>query len=134
MKKSEQKGKDPVEPTKSELEILQVLWEYGESTVRLVNDKLNEQKREVNYTTTLKQMQVMLEKKLLIRNDSQMKHTYNAAAEESKTKNILLNRFIETMYKGSASSLLIQLLGNKKTSKKEIEAMKNLLKDMDQSK
>ncbi|HMF70198.1 MAG TPA: BlaI/MecI/CopY family transcriptional regulator [Flavitalea sp.] len=134
MKKSDTKDTGPVEPTKSELEILQVLWEYGESTVRFVHDKLNEQKREVNYTTTLKQMQVMLEKKLLIRNDSQMKHTYTAAAEESKTKNMLLNRFIETMYKGSASSLMIQLLGNKKTSKKEIEAMKKLLKDMDQSK
>ena len=134
MKKSDTKDTGPLEPTKSELEILQVLWEYGESTVRFVNDKLNEQKREVNYTTTLKQMQVMFEKKLLKRDDSQMKHTYTAAAEETQTKNMLLNRFIETIYKGSASSLMIQLLGNKKTSKKEIEAMKKLLKDMDQSK
>ena len=134
MKKSELKNTDPVEPTRSELEILQVLWEHGESTVRFVNDKLNEQKREVNYTTTLKQMQVMLEKKLLMRNDSKMKHTYRAAAEESKTKNMLLNRFVATMYKGSATSLMIQLLGNKKTSKKEIEAMKKLIKEMDQSK
>ena len=86
------------EPTKSELEILQVLWQYGPSTVRLVNDKLNEEKREVNYTSTLKLMQIMLEKGLLTRDESQMKHVYAAAEEESKTKSALLEKFVETMY------------------------------------
>ena len=115
------------EPTKSELEILQVLWQYGPSTVRLVNDKLNEEKREVNYTSTLKLMQIMLEKGLLTRDESQMKHVYAAAEEESKTKSALLEKFVETMYNGSASKLLMQLLGNKKTSKKELEAIRALL-------
>src|SRR6186997_2627792 len=101
------------EPTRSELEILQVLWEHGPSTVRFVNDTLNEQKREVQYTSTLKLMQIMDEKGLLTRDASSMKHIYSAAEEEGKTKGMLLERFINTMYKGSASTLMMQLLGNK---------------------
>lgn len=108
----------PLEPTKAELEILQVLWKHGPSTVRLVNEKLNEEKREVNYTSTLKLMQIMLEKGLVTRNDSQVKHVYAAAEEESKTKNFLLERFVDNLYDGSASNLMMQLLGNKKHQKK----------------
>ena len=124
----------PAEPTRSELEILQVLWKNGPSTVRFVNDQLNEQKREVQYTSTLKIMQIMVEKGLLDRDDSQMKHVYRAATEEQKTKSVLLDRFIETMYNGSASSLMMQLLGNRKTSKKEMDQIKDLLNKMDKNK
>ena len=115
------KGKDSkqnLEPTKSELEILQVLWANGPSTVRFVNDQLNEQKREVQYTSTLKLMQIMVEKGLLDRDDSQMKHVYSAAVDEAKTKSFLLDRFVSSMYNGSAAKLMQQLLGNKKTSQK----------------
>lgn len=131
MKENTKKNNLP-EPTRSELEILQVLWQHGPSTVRFVNDHLNEQKREVQYTSTLKLMQIMAEKGLLTRDESQMKHIYSAAEEESKTKEFLLERFVNTMYNGSASSLLMQLLGNKKTSKKEIAAIKEMLKKLDQ--
>ena len=126
------KKENSTEPTRSELEILQVLWKHGPSTVRFVNDQLNAIKREVQYTSTLKLMQIMVEKGILKRDESQMKHVYSAAAEESKTKSMLLDRFVDTMYDGSASSLMMQLLGNKKTSKKEIEAIKELIKKMDQ--
>jgi predicted transcriptional regulator len=119
------------EPTRSELEILQVVWQHGPSTVRFVNDLLNEQKREVQYTSTLKLMQIMAEKGLLIRDESNMKHIYSAAEEESKTKDFLLERFVNTMYNGSASNLMMQLLGNKKTSKKEIETIKELIRKLD---
>ncbi|GGG98056.1 MULTISPECIES: BlaI/MecI/CopY family transcriptional regulator [Pedobacter] len=118
------------EPTKAELEILQVLWEFGPSTVRFVNDKLNEQ-REVNYTSTLKQMQILTEKGILKRDESQMKHIYIPVEAEEKTKVQLLDRFVNTLYKGSASQLMMQLLGNEKTSKKEIEEIKRLLDSMD---
>lgn len=118
---------NPLEPTRSELEILQVLWQNGPSTVRFVNDTLNENKRQVNYTSTLKLMQIMLEKGLVIRDDSQVKHVYAAAQEENKTKSVLLDRFLNTMYNGSASTLMMQLLGNKKTSKKELDAIKALI-------
>lgn len=127
--KKENRG---VEPTRSELEILQVLWKHGPSTVRFVNDHLNERKREVQYTSTLKLMQIMVEKGLLDRDDSEMKHVYRPAAEESKTKGFLLNKFVETMYDGSASSLMMQLLGNKNTSRKEIDAIKEMIRKMDQ--
>ena len=69
----------------------------------------------------------MLEKGLLTRDESQMKHVYAAAEEENKTKSALLERFVDTMYNGSASKLLMQLLGNKKTSKKELDAIRALL-------
>ncbi|HTI91434.1 MAG TPA: BlaI/MecI/CopY family transcriptional regulator, partial [Puia sp.] len=61
-------SKDPSsEPTRSELEILQVLWQHGPNTVRFVNDQLNAEKREVQYASTLKLMQIMVEKGLLLR-------------------------------------------------------------------
>jgi BlaI family penicillinase repressor len=114
------------EPTKAELEILQVLWEFGPSTVRFVNDKLNEQ-RDVNYTSTLKQMQIMGEKGILKRDESQMKHIYIPVEAEQKTKGLLLDRFVNTLYKGSASQLMMQLLGNKQTTQDELDEIKKLL-------
>jgi predicted transcriptional regulator len=115
------------EPTKSELEILQVLWQFGPSTVRFVNDQLNEQKRPVQYTSTLKLMQIMAEKEMLIADKSNMKHIYSPAIEEKKTKGFLLEKFVETMFNGSSSDLMLQLLGNQKTSSAEIEEIRNLL-------
>jgi BlaI family transcriptional regulator, penicillinase repressor len=126
-----QENNKKMEPTKSELEILQVLWQYGPSTVRFVNDKLNEQKRTVQYTSSLKLMQIMVEKGILNRDESNMKHVYSPAMEEHKTKGMLLERFVNSMYNGSASSLMMQLLGNKKTTKKELQAIKDLLKKLD---
>lgn len=123
-----------VEPTRSELEILQVLWQHGPSTVRFVNEKLNEQKREVNYTSTLKLMQIMVEKGILKRDESTMKHVYEPVQEEDKTKSFLLDRFVDSMFQGSASSLMMQLLGNKKTSKKELEKIRELLNKFDETK
>jgi predicted transcriptional regulator len=134
MKSLKKENSNYQEPTKSELEILQVLWKHGPSTVRFVNDVLNEQKREVQYTTTLKLMQIMHEKGLLQRDDSQMKHVYKAAQEEDKTKSLLLDRFIDTLYDGSAGSLMMQLLGNKKASKKELDQIRELLNKMQKNK
>lgn len=130
--KSSKKDDSTPDPTRSELEILQVLWKNGPCTVRQVNDELNLQKREVQYTSTLKLMQIMVDKGLLGRDESQMKHIYKAAVEETKTKGTLLDKFVDSMYNGSASSLMLQLLGNKKTSKKELDAIRELLKKMDQ--
>jgi BlaI family penicillinase repressor len=119
-----------IEPTKAELEILQVLWSFGASTVRFVNDKLNEN-REVNYTSTLKLMQIMADKGILKRDESQMKHIYHVAEKEQKTKDFLLEKFIDTMYNGSAGKLMMQLMGNKKTSKEDLDAIKDLLNKLD---
>ena len=115
-----------LEPTKSELEILQVLWEIGPSTVRDVNNELLKQK-DVNYTTTLKLMQIMADKGILARDESQMKHVYRTTEDEQKTKDHLLEKFVDSMYKGSASKLVMRLLGNKKTSKEDLAAIKEML-------
>lgn len=119
------------EPTKSELEILQVLWLHGPSTVRFVNDQLNGTTRSVNYTGTLKLMQIMAEKGILHRDETNMKHVYKAALEEEKTKGFLLERFVDSLYNGSPTNLMMQLLGNRRTSKKELDAIRELLKKMD---
>src|SRR5579862_8976447 len=97
-------------PTKTEMDVLQILWRHGPSTVRFVHDKLNEQKEVVQYTSTLKLMQVMKEKGMLDRDETNMKHIYSASVEEDKVKGNLLGRFMDSMYNGSASSLMMALL------------------------
>jgi BlaI family transcriptional regulator, penicillinase repressor len=126
-------GKDVV-PTKTELDVLQALWQYGPSTVRFVHDKLNEQKNIVQYTSTLKLMQVMKEKGMLDRDETNMKHIYSAAVAEEKVKGNLLGRFVDSMYNGSASSLMLALLDNDKTSAEELQKMKELLKNLNDGK
>src|ERR1700744_5681003 len=119
-----------IEPTKAELEILQVLWDKGPSTVRETNDELLKL-REVNYTTTLKQMQLMVDKGMLSRDESPMKHIYSAAVEEQKIKGQLLGKFVDATYKGSASKLVMQLLGNDNTSAAELQEIKELIKNLE---
>ena len=121
----------PAEPTKSELEILQVLWDKGPSTVREVNNELLKQ-RDVNYTTTLKQMQIMADKRLLNRDQGQMKHIYSVAVEEQKVKAHLLDKFVDSMYKGSASKLVMQLIGNKNTSRRDLQEIKDMIKKLEE--
>jgi len=118
------------EPTNAELEILQVLWKYGPSTVRFVNEKLNEHKP-VKYTSTLKQMQIMVDKSILDRDVSKMTHIYHILEEEEKTKSFLLNRFVDRIYSGSAGKLIMQLLGDDKASKEDIEKIKKMLDEME---
>ncbi|MCO5948294.1 BlaI/MecI/CopY family transcriptional regulator [Mucilaginibacter flavidus] len=116
----------PIEPTKSELEILQVLWQHGPSPVRFVMGELNKI-RELNYTATLKLMQLMVDKGILKRDESRMQHVYHVVEEENKTKEHLLDKFLDTLYQGSAGSLMMQLAGNKKTTKEDLQKMKELL-------
>ena len=130
MKDSQAGESRNIEPTKAELEILAVIWKHGASTVRFVNEKLNEA-REVNYTSTLKLMQIMADKGILTRDESQMKHVYHVAQKEQKTKEFLLDKFIDTLYNGSAGKLMMQLLGNKKTSKEDIEEIRKILDKLD---
>jgi len=123
--------KDEVIPTKTEMDVLQVLWQHGPSTVRFVHDKLNEQKQAVIYTSTLKLMQVMKEKGMLDRDETNMKHIYSANLVEEKVKGNLLGRFVDSMYNGSPSSLMVALLGNDKTSAEELKKIKDMLNNMD---
>ncbi|SNC75008.1 Predicted transcriptional regulator [Hymenobacter gelipurpurascens] len=117
-------------PTESELEILQVLWQHGPSTVRFVNDELSK-KRDVGYTTTLKLLQLMLEKVLVLREDSTKTHIYRAAVREEETQGLLLDRFVESAFGGSAMKLVMQALGNRNTSQEELQQIRRLLNDIE---
>ena len=119
------KNKTP-KPTEAELEILHILWENGPSTVRFINDILNK-KKSVGYTTTLKIMQIMSEKNLVTRDEENRSHIYTAVYREDETQKVLLDKFLETAFGGSASKLVMQALGNRKTSKKEIEEIRQFL-------
>ena len=129
MNKQEQAEKK-TEPTKSELEILQVLWQHGPSPVRFVMDEINKS-RELNYTATLKLMQLMTDKGILKRDESRMQHIYYPADEEKKVKAQLLDKFLDTVYNGSAATLMMQLAGNKKTTREDLRKMKELLDKLD---
>jgi BlaI family transcriptional regulator, penicillinase repressor len=119
-----------IEPTKSELEILRVLWQHGPSTVRFVMGELNKI-RELNYTATLKLMQLMVDKGILKRDERKMQHVYHVVEAEDKTRERLLDKFLDTLYQGSATSLMIQLVEKKKVSAADLKKMKELLENLD---
>jgi BlaI family transcriptional regulator, penicillinase repressor len=119
------------EPTRAQLEILQVLWKHGPSTVRFVNDQLNQQKTALSYTSTLKLMQIMHEKGMLQRDESSMTHIYSTRLEEGRTKGVVLKKFVDAMYNGSVKSIMLELLGNKETSGKDWDKIKDLLTQLD---
>jgi BlaI family transcriptional regulator, penicillinase repressor len=119
------------EPTRAQLEILQVLWKFGPSTVRLVNDQLNQQKQSLSYTSTLKLMQIMHEKGMLQRNETNMTHIYSTQLEEQRTKGVVLKKFVDSMYNGSVKSLMLELLGNKETSTQEWDKIKDMLNQLE---
>jgi BlaI family transcriptional regulator, penicillinase repressor len=76
-------------------------------------------------------MQLMADKGLVNRDESEMQHIYAAAVDEGKTKQMMLSRFVDTIYKGSSTTLMMQLLGSKKTSRKELDQIRELLKKLD---
>jgi BlaI family transcriptional regulator, penicillinase repressor len=119
-----------MKPTDSELEILQVLWQRGPCTVRQVNEKLSENK-DTGYTTTLKLMQIMHEKGLLTRVEDARSHVYKANVSETDTQRNLLNRFVETAFRGSASQLVMQALGNHQASAEELQQIRELLNQIE---
>lgn len=118
-----------MKPTESEMEILQVLWDKGESSVRAVYESLD--KKEVGYTTILKLMQIMLEKKMVIRDTSSKSHLYSANISKEKIQNEFLDRMIDTVYNGNTARLVMQALGNHKASKEEIGLIKQYLDNLE---
>ena len=125
-------SKKLVKPTEAELEILLVLWKKGPSSVRDVHDILSAQ-RETGYTTTLKLMQIMLDKGLVRRNAEARSHIYEALVQEADVQSQLLRRFVDSTFRGSASQLVLQALGNHKASKKELEEIKALIEKIEKN-
>lgn len=115
-------------PTASELEILQVLWERGPSTVRDVHEALSA-KRPMGYTNVLKLMQIMTAKGTLRRNEEQRAHIYEAMQPAEKTKRQLAMDVLQRVFEGSASDLMMHALAGQKTSREEIEEMRRLLSE-----
>lgn len=116
-------------PTESELEILQVLWQKGAATVREVNEEILKYK-ESGYTTTLKLMQIMFEKRLVTRDSSSKTHIYQPAVSKENTQKLFLNKMIDSLFSGSPAQLVMQALGNHKASKKELEEISNFLQSI----
>jgi BlaI family penicillinase repressor len=118
-----------IKPTESELEILQVLWEKDQASVREVHEELLATK-DVGYTTTLKLMQIMYEKGLVKRDDSFKTHIYQASVSKEKTQKHLVGKMINTLFGGSPAELVLQALGNHKASAAELEEIQRLLNNL----
>ncbi len=119
-----------IKPTAAELEILQILWKYKSGTVKFVHEKINS-KKNVGYTTTLKIMQNMAAKKIVKRQLTGKSHVYIPVLKQEETQNLLLNGFLETAFSGSAGNLVMQVLGNHKTSKEELTQIRELINKLD---
>lgn len=116
-------------PTDRELTILRILWDRGPSTVREVNEVMTKD-RDTGYTTTLKLMQIMTEKGLLIRDESQRQHVYKPAITEEKTQKQLVGDLLERAFSGSAEKLVMRALSAKKVSVKELERIREMLDEL----
>jgi len=117
---------EKIKPTESELEILNILWDKGSATVREVHEVLEAYKPS-GYTTTLKLMQIMFEKGMLSREAQGKLHVYKATLRREKAQEQLLKKMIDTMFSGSASQLVMQALGNHKSSPEELEEIRAYL-------
>jgi len=118
------------QPTDRELEILSILWAGGPSTVRAVNEQMNKRQR-VGYTTTLKLMQIMAEKGLLVRDESQFKHIYKPAISEEKTQKQLVGDLLDRAFSGSAEKLVMRALSAKKVSAKELAKIRKMIEKIE---
>jgi len=118
--------KSPPLPTDSELEILRVLWARGPSTVREVHTALGPD-RDTGYTGVLKLMQIMLEKRLVERDDSARSHVYRAAVERDPTERRLITDFAERAFGGSAAGLALRALSATPATPAELEAIRQMV-------
>ena len=118
-----------LKPTESELEILQILWDKENATVREVHEELSKNK-DSGYTTTLKLLQIMFEKGLVTRDDSNKTHIYQPAVTKQKTQKQMLDKMINTLFAGSSTQLVLQALGNQKASKDEIDEIQKYLDNL----
>ncbi len=113
-------------PTDAELEILKVLWRRGPSTVREVFDALSESKQ-TGYTTVLKFMQIMSEKGLVRRDESERAHRYEAAIPEEETQRQMVGDLLSKVFDGSAKRLVMQALSSERAGAAELEEISRLL-------
>lgn len=121
----------PTNPTDSEIAILAVLWDQGPSTVRQVHDALSESGR--GYTTALKLMQIMAEKGLVLRDESQRTHVYRPAQPRRQTQRKLLRGLTAKAFGGSARALVLEALAGQRYNKRQIEEVQRLLDELERN-
>jgi BlaI family penicillinase repressor len=119
-------AKPSPDPTRAELEILQVLWRSGPASVRQVWEALGSKG---SYTTVLKLLQVMLEKGLVKRDEAKLSHIYTAAVDQTANQEQMVGGLIDRAFGGSVSELILRALSAKPASAKELEAIRALLSD-----
>ena len=118
----------PPRPTDAELEILTVLWSIGPATVREVHNVMSG-RRAAQYSTVLKFMQIMAEKGLVRRDETERAHIYEAARPREWTQQQLAGDLLERAFSGSAKALLMGALSARKATKEELAEMRKLLDD-----
>jgi predicted transcriptional regulator len=119
-------------PTDAELAILSVLWERGPSTVREVHDALSPT-HDSGYTTTLKLMQIMTDKGLVDRDESQRAHVYTSRYGEQRTQRQLLGDLMQRAFGGSPAKLVMQALSTTKATAEDLTAIRNMLDQMEEN-
>ena len=115
-------------PTAAELGILRVLWRTGPATVRQVHAEINGDS-DVGYTTVLKMMQIMADKRLLLRDESERAHVYKPAIQQQQTEQQLVGDLLERVFGGSAAQLVQRALSAKKASAEELRQIRQILDD-----
>lgn len=121
------------DPTDAELGILAVLWQIGPATVRQVHETLYPDQDGPGYTTTLKFMQLMTQKGLLTRDESQRSHIYQPTSPAAHTQKNLLKKLIDVAFSGSAPALAMRALSVKPVSQNELNELRNLLDTIEES-
>jgi predicted transcriptional regulator len=119
-------------PTDAELAILRVLWRIGPSTVRAVHSELSEA-QETGYTTVLKTLQIMTEKGLVKRDESERSHVYKPTCAEQDVQRQLVGHLLDRAFGGSSQQLVLQALAAKKSSPAELAEIRKLLDEMEGS-
>jgi predicted transcriptional regulator len=114
-------------PTDAELAILRVLWARGPSTVRQIAEVMAEGGRETGYTTVLKLLQIMTEKRLVVRDETARTHIYAPASTQDQTQRQMVTDLLDRVFDGSAAQLVMQALAAKKTTPEELAEIRKLL-------
>jgi BlaI family transcriptional regulator, penicillinase repressor len=119
-----------VKATEKELEILQIVWKKGSASVKDVHEALGGDEAN-GYTTILKLMQIMHEKRLLTRQKQGKLHLYEAVPTLEKTQQQILDKMIKTVFQGSATQLVLSALGNRKSSKEDLQEIRKYLEKLE---
>jgi len=120
-------------PTDAELAILRVLWDRGPSTVRQVHEALSASQKS-GYTTVLKMLQIMIDKGLVVRDETERAHVYGPRLTEQRTQRQLLGDLVDRAFGGSSAKLVLQALSGRRASSKELQDIRALLDELEEGK